>query len=303
MERSVRSSQQGRVHLHVFLEFKKAVDWATLQLVEFNGVRPNASPTVARGDNQRSVMNRGHFYCWAWKNGTVAVQTSGYEPWADYSVKGLWIDDLWSEHKLSHEKYLEYAALVRVGFQNRQKQVEAVQLHERQATFEEQRAAVALRLAPLHNAFRTDVLEQLAPWRAQYNRDLDRYSFLVLVGGSRAGKSTLAKSLGRYCMQTVQDATSPDLRTFRREDHDLIIFDNVNDMSFVLDNRALMQANNDVHTLGESRTGVYSYKVWLWRVPIVITVDLSARWNSDEPWIKANCFPVFLHGPCYCQHI
>ena len=46
-------------------------------------------------------------------------------------------------------------------------------------------------------------------------------------------------------------------------------------------------------------SGIYAYQVWLYKVPIVVTVDLSAYWEHSEPWIKANCFDLFLPGPCY----
>ena len=72
-------------------------------------------------------------------------------------------------------------------------------------------------------------------------------------------------------------------------------------MKFVLDSRALFQANNDMHTLGESKTGIYSYQVWLYQVPIVVTVDMSAKWTPAEPWIKDNCVDIYLDGPCYNQ--
>ena len=78
-------------------------------------------------------------------------------------------------------------------------------------------------------------------------------------------------------------------------------FDNVNDMQFVLDYRALFQANNDIHTLGDSKKGCYSYDVWLWRVPIVITVDMSATWDQNEPWIQANSTHVFLEGQSWVE--
>ena len=78
-----------------------------------------------------------------------------------------------------------------------------------------------------------------------------------------------------------------------------VVFDNVNHMKFILAQRALFQANNDVHTLADSRTGIYSYSVWLYRVPIVVTVDMSAEWDENEAWISANCNYVFLDGPCY----
>ena len=74
-------------------------------------------------------------------------------------------------------------------------------------------------------------------------------------------------------------------------------------MDFVLDHRALFQANNDVHTLGESKTGMYAYDVWIWKVQIVITVDMSARWNQQEAWIRDNSMLVFLTGPSWIIQI
>ena len=45
------------------------------------------------------------------------------------------------------------------------------------------------------------------------------------------------------------------------------------------------------------------YEVWLHRVPIVITVDLSATWNSNEEWVKENCMELFLEGPCWVEDL
>ena len=81
--------------------------------------------------------------------------------------------------------------------------------------------------------------------------------------------------------------------------HSYIIFDNVNDHQFVIDYRALFQANNDIHTLGKSKTGCYSYDVWLWKVRMVVTIDMTARWDGGEEWIKENCVEVMLDGPCW----
>lgn len=252
----------------------------------------------------------GHFYCWAWKPGTLKVQTSGYEPWVDYPVKGFWLDDLWSQHKLCHEVYLDYASKVRVGFVNRLRQVEAIKEREKATSLKQKRMQVITQLAPLRKAFKTDVLDALRPWASQYSSNLERYKFLVLRGASRTGKSTLARGLGqalglgsRPFVQTVQSASSPDLRSYNPELHDYVVFDNVNDVRFVLDYRALFQANTDVHSLGDSRTGIYSYDVWLFRVPLVVTVDLSAKWNQHDPWIKENCNEVFLQGPSWLEDL
>ena len=37
------------------------------------------------------------------------VCAGNYLPWRDYAARGFWIDVLWSEHKLSHATYLQYA--------------------------------------------------------------------------------------------------------------------------------------------------------------------------------------------------
>ena len=59
----------------------------------------------------------------------------------------------------------------------------------------------------------------------------------------------------------------------------------------------MIQANDDFHVLGTSATGMYSYCVWLWRAPIVLTVDAQAEWNSENPWITDNCYEVAFEEP------
>ncbi|CAE7197697.1 hypothetical protein AK812_SmicGene25801 [Symbiodinium microadriaticum] len=226
LETSLRSGLKDRLHLHVFMEFNKAVDWTGLRAVTFNGVRPNAQATAGRGAKMRELKNHGHFYVFADKVGTLKVATSGYELWKDYPVK---------------------VSQVRLGFLGRLKQVESVRFHERLGEHQAQQIATEQRLQALQRPFRPEVLAALQPWAAQYSTDQLRCKFLVLRGGS----------------------------------HGYILFDNVNDMQFVLDHRALAHSNNSVHTLGQSQTGMYAYRVWLFKVPIVMTVDDSAGLAMD----------------------
>ena len=65
-------------------------------------------------------------------------------------------------------------------------------------------------------------------------------------------------------------------------------------MDFDLKERALFQANNDLHTLAGSRTGMYAYSVWLFAVPLVVTVDLTAEWDSTEIWLADNMFELAM---------
>jgi hypothetical protein len=67
----------------------------------------------------------------------------------------------------------------------------------------------------------------------------------------------------------------------------------------VLSQRALFQANPDFHRLGQSQTNIFSYQIYLFRVPIV-TIDESIDWDDEE-------LPIFHLGsprkmdPTKCQ--
>ena len=133
---------------------------------------------------------------------------------------------------------------------------------------------------------------------SQYQSVQLRCKFLVLRGGSQTGKSTLAKSLD-HLFGWRRPFVAPDLKAYSPEEHGYILFDNVNHMDFILNVRTLFQANNDLHTLGASRTGIYSYSVWLFRCRLVVTVDLSAVLEGSEPWLADNMFELFFDDPCY----
>ena len=57
---------------------------------------------------------------------------------------------------------------------------------------------------------------------------------------------------------------------------------------------ALREAWREMH-------GCYSYAVWLWKVRMVVTIDMMAKWDGGEQWIKENCVEVMLDGPCWIQ--
>ena len=210
---------------------------------------PDARPTKARGANQRDVINYGHFYNYANKVGTIYVSSGGaegpYKPFVDYPVKGWWIDNLWSQHKLSNEQYLKYAIDIRVGVQTRLRAVEAVMEHQRRADLYKKQIEVFGRLELLKGAFKPEVVARVVPFATQYQADAMRYNFLVFRGASKSGKSTIAKSLGdselfgwgKPFIQTVQSAPAPDLRKFDPATNGYIVFDNVNDQDFVLNDR------------------------------------------------------------------
>ena len=71
---------------------------------------------------------------------------------------------------------------------------------------------------------------------------------------------------------------------------------------FVVGNKKVLQAHIDGAILGQSATQLFTYEVFLWRVPIIITTN---NWNlkdvcaEDKDWINANCVPVLVDSPVW----
>ena len=111
-----------------------------------------------------------------------------------------------------------------------------------------------------------------------YEEVEERYQMLVFHGPSQTSKSRLARSLfgeDRTLVVDVQHAEHPDLRGFRRHQHCAIVLDEVASPSFIVSNKKVLQAHVDGAILGQSATQLYTYEVFLWRVPIMLTTKLG----------------------------
>ena len=62
------------------------------------------------------------------------------------------------------------------------------------------------------------------------------------------------------------------------------------DWNLILTYRALLQANVDLHMLGETTTSVFAYSVLLWGTPVLITLDadVDCRVYLKSEWLRAN---------------
>ena len=105
----------------------------------------------------------------------------------------------------------------------------------------------------------------------------------------------------------VQHAQHPDLHGFRRHEHLAILLDEVQDPAFIVNNKKLLQAHVDGAILGQSATQMFTYEVFLWRVPIILTTNnwhLSGMSAADLDWIGANCVVVHIAEPVYaCSRV
>ena len=96
----------------------------------------------------------------------------------------------------------------------------------------------------------------------------------------------------------VQHAEHPDLRGYRRQKHTAVLMDEVQSPSFIVNNKKVLQAHVDGAILGQSATQLYTYEVFLWRTPIIISTDnwcLDDLTDEEREWVGANC--VVVHVP------
>ena len=134
----MNSQQEGRVHLHWKINLERPIDTLGAGIFAFHGVRPNVRTTTvagllkgARGASYEEASNRAHFYVWAPKRGTIYRGTN-HQPFKDYRVMGRWLDDLWTDGKLDHDMYGDLALKVRLGYEARKRNLEAVKAAEKE---------------------------------------------------------------------------------------------------------------------------------------------------------------------------
>ena len=305
MEESTQAVEEGRVHLHAYLSWhaagSKGIDHTSTQEWRFKGVKPRVDTnTEARSAWQwLRATQHGHFYVQIMKEGTL-WSSSNYWAWVHGWVpEAAWATSLWRQHKLSHQAYLRISIKLRENHDRRKAMVDAVVAAEAaEAYVEEQKAARAL-IASRRRPFKP-MPSEISSWMLQYHIPEERYKMLVLHGPSCTGKSKLGRSLygeSDTLVVDVQGAQHPDLKSFVRGRHKAVLLDEVASPAFVISNKKLLQAHVDGALLGQSATQLYSYFVFLWRVPIILTTnnwDYSAFTEADKNWLDTNCVAVHI---------
>jgi hypothetical protein len=310
LEASLHSDIEGRVHLHWKVNLGGALDQTNTDGLDFLGVQPDARATTvptdsfrknARGANFLEASNRAHFYVWAPKEGTLRGDTD-YIPFQAYRVLGKWLDDLWTDRKLSNKTYEALSLQVRVGHAGRMRDLQLVAAREKEGKVDQQLAKVEAELAKLRAPFR--VFPEVRAWEDSFlNLDF-RWKLLVLVADSASGKSSFAESLfERPFILTVEAAEHLDLKAFEQEVNDGLVLDNVNSWEQLLRWRAVLQARNAKSSGGQSATNMFAYVQYLFGVAVVATIDLDAPdaylVQAGNPkcsnWLLKNC--VILRLP------
>ena len=301
---TLETTKRGKLHVHLALQFNQKVD-RTSRFYSFEGLAPRVDMEdfLGEGLNRKKMqlsINRIMFYCFADKLGTVRDSsgkecTSGnYFPvWvkgatSTYAVPGRWPESLWKAHKLSHATYESYLHLCRDGVLSRKRNLQAVREQEEEEEEKQEMAAVVARIrSTLHFEARPEV----EAWLAGFEEEKDRYPFLVLLGPSRSGKTEYAKSLFKAPLELkIGKLTDfPDrMRDFSRKVHDGIVLDDVRAFSFLVQHQEKLQAKYEPQVeFGSTASGMYSFKKWLWRVPLVATANYT---TTEQELLETDDF-------------
>ena len=264
--------------------------------MEFMGSTAYVAAALAHGPPRTRLMSasNGHFYLLCGKEGSIRASGT-VQLWTDVVVRPPMILQLFVQEKVSFKKAREL--FIRAGFsaEANVRNIEFIDREYRKRDQEQLMLDVELALRENMRPPRKIVVVE-NEWNPQYAALRDRYKFLVLEGDSGCGKSRWSRLQGRPEEVFEVDCagkTHIDLRGLKRPQHTYCLCDEA-EPALVLDNRKLFQAGPTMCTLGESTTGMYSYKVWAFRLRFIITsnkwMELVSKIDSDadREWLEKN---------------
>ena len=304
--------RNGKLHVHLMMQFHIKVDEprATFEVL---GLKPNVRPGGGdylqekwSGDQAQTHINRGFFYVFANKKGTVLddkaepIYWGNYGPdWCEhtkyhYEVKVAWPQQLWKRHKLEHEVWEAYMVLCRDGLHARQNNLNRVREAEEKRENAAERAAVVKRFKADPSKIRPfKTFSVIETWRAIMLQERQRYPILVIVGEPDKGKTQLAKSIFPCPLQLdigILTVFPNVMRSFSRKKHGSIVLDDIRDMKFVTDHQHVLQSRYDDDEIPFACTngGTVEYTKYLYRVPFIVTANPSTsnlEYLQSHPWL------------------
>ena len=303
--RSLQRERTLRVHFHGwFLQYVlPAIPLSVAQFTYLHSI-PHVSSFISVNSRAQNAKWAGCFYVVCPKLGSL-FSHSTKEMFVDYTVAPGWVTQMLSAKKISLDVAQDLFVSC-VGYvEPNLKALEVIRQHRQRKLIDSERMAVEHEIRRGQRPFK--VVPQVEQWKEQYNDLRDRYKFLVLDGPSRTGKSRFAGSLARdparFLNIDCSSATEPDMRDFRRGQHDVVCWDE-GSPEMVLRVKKLAQASVDEVRLGQSATNLVSYRIWFHRTMLVVCsnvwwVSLEQLRSADKEWLLANSVYVFVDSPLH----
>ena len=308
-------------HAHVMLQFYQIADKSS-KAFAFENIIPNCASNDLLGNgiggrNYQKSINRGMFYVFADKIGTVRDATGricvagNYAPcWGEqkfkYTVPGRWPQDLWQARKLTHAVYEGYIYDTRDGVVTRKRNLDAVRSREEeaQARAEIESRTKRIRSNPaLYQPFKP--VPQGQAWLKLFQHDALRYPVMCALGPSGAGKTEWCASLfeSPLILKVGTLTHFPDgIRALDRSVHDGLVLDDVRDLEFLSAHQEKLQGKyNSMVEFASTPGGTCAHCKDMFWVPIAITVNYSTKnlqYLEEHDWVsrKENVHVVTFNG-------
>ena len=308
-------------HTHAYMLWVDGIGLRlrNLEPLSFSDVRPRIDVCVTRGSPlstgaPRVAALRGLFYVSVLKAGTLHSDTN-YKPWVDYKPAISWVSDLWDQHKLSHEAYMEISVKLRTGHSKRKRDVDEVRRAEYDAAVKDHvdKELGDLRVSdPLSDNMRA--FPEIEIFLATFRRKQRRRPLLLILGGTDCGKSELAARVLRKVCEllqlpafvevTVEGDQCLDFSAYDHRVHAGVLLDGVGDTLTLWKHREVLQGRPKITRGGKSATMMYAYPFTLARRAVVATLDLTAanlHLLRTNHWLKhqRNVIVLRLNGPVW----
>lgn len=294
---TLETNANGAHHAHLMVQFTRRKQRSSTDFV-FERLRPNAAANDLLGEGWskkrwQTSVDRGHFYCYANKRGTVRDSSGklcvdgNYAPaWTGdlctYPVLGAWPEKLWKAYKLDDDQYDEYLHLCKDGLPSRKRNFDEYRSWTKRKASEKKVAERTKRIRSnpaLYQPFAR--VPEADEWLDLFKHDALRYPVLLVHGKSRVGKTEWAESLFQrpLVLKVGTNTQFPDkARQLDREKHDGLVLDDVRDLEFLSDHQEALQGKYSGEVeLGTTPSGQYAFEVDLYRLPVVATVNDSTK--------------------------
>ena len=257
----------------------------------YGGVPVHVSPCGAKGIRIEKSLNTIHYYCQAPKIGSLFMATN-YPKFTAFAVESSAIYSLWRLYKMTDQSTIRELVRSRCrGFVSLQRDIRNNSAARRQEVEEAEKNWIQQRLPYCSSK----VFPEIVKWMQLFtnpSNDRTRFPFLVLNGESQMGKTRFAARLfgeSKTLILSCQNIGLPNLRSFRRDQHRCIVFDEASH-TMVFNNKQVFQAGIDTVMLGQSNCNEHAYSVWLYGVPLVVSTNdwLLGASVEQQDWLSRN---------------
>jgi hypothetical protein len=298
-----------RVHLHLCMEAQpmKQIKVKNVYRLAFRGSFPVKGSSANGGYiATKSATNAAsaHYYCRMPKKGMIR-HWGTHDPFKHYRINCEWITAFLQAGKLDDvDAIMEYSKCWKSVKMNVENVEYNVQLRKRRKL--EERVEIVLERTAAKRSIRKYLPLVEEVYLPHMATEAERHMVLVLDGPSGVGKTSYVKGLCSSAkayleINCMNLRVSANLREVV-ETIETICFDEAS-VEWALDNKKILQGPEFPVSMGDSNTGMYSYRRFLNGIKMVIC---SNKWAKQVSKLKSEEDKAYVHKNflyVYCDEL